>query len=200
LRLNHTAARSYITALALSLTLGAYPTSAVAAERAAAGVPAAANEAALARIKIDNFGRVSSTFYRGAQPKGHDFADLAAAGMKTVIDLAQEGDAGEEANVKKAGMQFVRIPMTTHESPGPATIAEFLSLVNDPAKQPVYVHCIGGRHRTGVMTAIYRMTVEAWTPIQAFKEMKQYKFGADFLHSEFKDFVLGFSAPAAHPQ
>ena len=105
-----------------------------------------------------------------------------------------------QANVKKAGMQFVRIPMTTHESPGPATIAEFLSLVNDPAKQPVYVHCIGGRHRTGVMTAIYRMTVEAWTPIQAFKEMKQYKFGADFLHSEFKDFVLGFSAPAAHPQ
>jgi hypothetical protein len=23
--------------------------------------------------------------------------------------------------------------------------------------------------------------------------MKQYKFGADFLHSEFKKFVLGFS-------
>ena len=97
-------------------------------------------------------------------------------------------------------MQFVRIPMTTHESPGPAAIAEFLSLVNDPAKQPVYVHCIGGRHRTGVMTAIYRMTADAWTPIQAFKEMKQYKFGADFLHPEFKDFVLGFSAPAVHPE
>ena len=85
MRLNHTAARSYITALALSLTPGAYPTSAVAAERAVAGVPAAANAAALANIKIDNFGRVSSTFYRGAQPKGHDFADLAAAGMKMVI-------------------------------------------------------------------------------------------------------------------
>ena len=199
MRLNHTAARSYIAALALSLTLGAYPTSAVAAERPVADV-SAANSAALANVQIDNFGRVSSTFYRGAQPKGHDFADLAAAGIKTVIDLAEEGDPAEEANAKKAGMQFVRIPMTTHESPGPGTIAEFLSLVNDPAKQPVYVHCIGGRHRTGVMTAIYRMTAEAWTPIQAFKEMKQYKFGADFLHSEFKDFVLGFSAPAVHPQ
>jgi tyrosine-protein phosphatase SIW14 len=196
LRLNHTAARSYITALALSLTLGAYPTSAVAAERPVAAV-SAANSAALANVQIDNFGRVSSTFYRGAQPKGHDFADLAAAGIKTVIDLAEEGDPAEEANAKKAGMQFVRIPMTTHESPGPGTIAEFLSLVNDPAKQPVYVHCIGGRHRTGVMTAIYRMTAEAWTPIQAFKEMKQYKFGADFLHPEFKDFVLGFVAPTA---
>jgi protein tyrosine/serine phosphatase len=199
LRLNHTAARSYIAALVLSLSLGGLPVSAGAAERAAAS-PSTANAAALANIRIDNFGQVTSTYFRGAQPKGRDFAALAAAGMKTVIDLAEEGDPGEEANVKQAGMQFVRIPMTTHESPGPGTIAEFLSLVNDPANQPVYVHCIGGRHRTGVMTAIYRMTAEAWTPVQAFKEMKQYKFGADFLHQEFKDFVLGFAAPAVRPQ
>ena len=199
MRLNHTAARTYIAGLALSLTLGGYPTSAAAAERPNASAPTD-NAAALANIKIENFGRVSSTFYRGAQPKGHDFADLAAAGVKMVIDLAEEGDPAEEANAKRAGLQFVRIPMTTHESPGPQTIAQFLSLVNDPAKQPVYVHCIGGRHRTGVMTAIYRMTAQAWTPIQAFKEMKEYKFGADFLHQEFKDFVLGFAAPVAHPQ
>ena len=197
LRLNHTAARTYIAAFALTLSLGAYPIPASAAEQTAATTPARA-AAALANIHIENFGRVSPTYYRGAQPKGHDFADLAAAGVKTVIDLAQEGDPAEEANAKKAGLQFVRIPMTTHQSPGPVTITEFLSLVNDPARQPVYVHCIGGRHRTGVMTAIYRMTAEAWTPIQAFHEMKQYKFGADFLHPEFKNFVLGFAAPAAH--
>lgn len=202
MRLNHTAARTYIAALALSLTLGGLPVSASTPDRpaGAAGAARPANAAALANIRIDNFGQVSPTFYRGAQPKGRDFADLAALGVKTVIDLAQEGDPGEAAYAKQAGMQFVRIPMTTHETPGPKTIAEFLSLVNDPAKQPVYVHCMGGRHRTGVMTAIYRMTAEAWTPIQAFKEMKQYKFGADFLHPEFKDFVLGFAAPAAHPQ
>jgi protein tyrosine/serine phosphatase len=198
LRLNHTAARSYIAALALSMTLAGLPATADAAGHAAAG--AAAKPAALANVRIDNFGQVSPTYYRGAQPKGRDFADLAAIGVKTVIDLAEEGDPAEEANAKQAGMQFVRIPMTTHESPGPATIAKFLALVDDPSKQPVYVHCIGGRHRTGVMTAIYRMTAGGWTPVQAFQEMKQYKFGADFLHQEFKEFVLGFSAPAVHPQ
>jgi len=198
-RLNHTAARASIAALALSVTLGGFPVWATAAERTAASAPVA-NTAALANIRIDNFGRVGPTYYRGAQPKGRDFADLAAAGVKTVIDLAQEGDPAEEANAKRAGMQFVRIPMTTHETPGPAVIAQFLSLVNDPAKQPVYVHCMGGRHRTGAMTAIYRMTAQAWTPIRAFNEMKQYKFGADFLHPELKDFVLGFAAPAARPQ
>jgi protein tyrosine/serine phosphatase len=64
--------------------------------------------------------------------------------------------------------------------------------VNDPANQPVYLHCVGGKHRTGVMTAIYRMVQENWLPGRAFEEMKNYKFGADFLHPEFKKFVFGF--------
>src|SRR5689334_8297394 len=34
------------------------------------------------RIRIDNFGEVSPVFYRGAQPKGRDYADLAALGVK----------------------------------------------------------------------------------------------------------------------
>ena len=42
------------------------------------------------------------------------------------------------------------------------------------------------------MTAVYRVTQDRWTAERAFKEMKQYKFGADFLHSEFKKFVYGF--------
>jgi len=87
--------------------------------------------------------------------------------------------------------------MTTHETPSAEKLAQFLSIVNDPANQPVYVHCLGGRHRTGVMTAAYRITEDGWTADRAFKEMKQYNFGADFLHSEFKDFVYSYHpAPA----
>jgi protein tyrosine/serine phosphatase len=67
-----------------------------------------------------------------------------------------------------------------------------MTLVTDPANQPVYVHCAGGRHRTGVMTAVCRMTHDGWAAEQAFKEMKQYKFGADFLHPEFKKFVYAY--------
>jgi tyrosine-protein phosphatase SIW14 len=101
---------------------------------------------------------------------------------------------------EQAGMKYFQIPMTTHEPPTAAKLAEYMSIVNDPARQPVYVHCVGGRHRTGVMTAAYRMTDDGWTADQAFKEMKQYNFGADFLHSEFKQFVYGYRpelAPAA---
>jgi hypothetical protein len=51
---------------------------------------------------------------------------------------------------------------------------------------------MGGRHRTGVMTAAYRMTHDGWTADQSFAEMKQYKFGADFLHPALKSFVYSF--------
>jgi hypothetical protein len=42
------------------------------------------------------------------------------------------------------------------------------------------------------MTAIYRMTKDQWNAEQAFAEMKKFKFGADFLHPEFKDFVFRY--------
>jgi len=151
----------------------------------------------LSAIRIDNFGRVNASYYRGAQPEGGDYAGLSELGIKTVIDLTDVGDAREPATVQSLGMHFYRIPMTTHDTPSPAKVAQFLKLVNDPANQPVYVHCQGGRHRTGVMTAVYRMTDDGWTAAQAFAEMKQYKFGADFLHAEFKRFVYGYHAEPA---
>jgi tyrosine-protein phosphatase SIW14 len=151
-------------------------------------------------IRIDNFGQVNANYFRGAQPKGRDYADLAALGVKTVINLtSSDADANERTFVEGAGMKYFQIPMTTREQPKPAELTEFLSIVNDPANQPVYVHCVGGRHRTGVMTAAYRMTHDGWSSDQAFSEMKRYKFGADFLHPEFKEFVYAYRADATHP-
>jgi tyrosine-protein phosphatase SIW14 len=162
---------------------------------------AMAGESRIARatITIGNFGEVAPTYFRGEQPEGSDYATLAAFGIKTVIDLQADGQVNEKGLVEKAGMAFHRIPMTTHKAPTTAQIAEFLKLVNDPANQPVYVHCAGGKHRTGIMTAIYRMTSDKWTSDQAFREMKQYKFGADFLHPEFKRFVYAYRTEPAAP-
>jgi len=152
----------------------------------------------ISAVQIDNFGRVDSHYYRGAQPQGRDYADLVALGVKTVINLtSDDAEADEQAMVESAGMKYVHIPMTTRTEPTSAQLAEFLKIVNDPAQQPVYVHCVGGRHRTGVMTAVYRMNEGHLTSDQAFAEMKQFKFGADFLHPEFKRFVYAYHPDAA---
>ena len=157
--------------------------------------------AAETAVRIDNFGRINEHYYRGALPDAQDLADLARLGVKTTIDLTNgDGDSREQQLAEAAGIKFVKIAMNTRVVPTLEQIQTFLSIVNDPANQPVYVHCVGGKHRTGVMTAIYRMVQDSWTPAQAFKEMKTYEFGADFLHPEFKKFVHAFTpSPFALP-
>src|SRR4029079_5427802 len=109
------------------------------------------------RINIDNFGQVNANYFRGAQPDGRDYKDLAALGVKMVIDLQRDFDPAEQKLVEAAGMKFHRIGMSTRIAPTKEQLTSFLKLVNDPANQPVYVHCAGGRHRSGVMTAAYRI-------------------------------------------
>jgi protein tyrosine/serine phosphatase len=168
----------------------------VLASPAVAGPATGSASAAVANapaVRIDNFGRVDDALYRGSQPEGRDYEDLKKLGIKTIVNLtSDDADPAEKALTEQAGMAYVQIPMTTHTVPTAAQLTQFLSIVNDPASQPVYVHCVGGRHRTGVMTAAYRMTHVGWSGEQAFKEMKQYNFGADFLHPEFKQFVYGY--------
>jgi protein-tyrosine phosphatase len=96
------------------------------------------------------------------------------------------------AQPERVGMKFYRIPMTTTDRPSSAKITQFLKLVNDPANQPVFVHCQGGRHRTGVMTAVYRMTRDGWNSEQAYQEMKQYNFEGFPGHPVLKSFVYDY--------
>ena len=145
-------------------------------------------------IKIKNFGYVNDNYYRGAQPRARDYADLAALGVKTVVDLQREGEAGEQKMVEAAGMKFYRIGMSTQSKPRREQAEAFLKIIDDPANQPVFVHCAGGRHRTGVMTAIYRLMHEGWSADRALAEMKQYQFDKGFGHGALKDFVYEYYA------
>jgi tyrosine-protein phosphatase SIW14 len=152
------------------------------------------------KIHIDNFGRINDLYYRGAQPNERGFADLAALGIKTVIDLTAEGREDEQTTVQHAGMKFYRIPLTTSASPSDSAINLFLKLVTDPAHQPVFVHCQGGRHRTGVMTALYRMTHDSWTADQAVAEMKDYRFDRFPTHPKLKSFVFDYYSRLPRPE
>jgi tyrosine-protein phosphatase SIW14 len=142
-----------------------------------------------AGIRIDNFGQINDRYFRGVQPDGRDYADLAALGIKTVIDLTRDGQEAEKQLVEAAGMTFHRIPLTTWDRPSESAVSQFLKLVTDPANLPVYVHCQGGRHRTGAMTAVYRMTQDGWTADQAYAEMKKFRFEGFPGHPELKKFV-----------
>jgi len=163
-------------------------------------VARAGQDAKSSKCQIKNFGCVNELYYRGAQPKAQDYADLAAMGVKTVIDLQRDGKDEERALVEAQGMKFYRIGMSDKNQPAAEQVEAFLKLVNDPANQPVFVHCAGGRHRTGAMSAIYRMTHDGWNAEQAFKEMKQYDFEYGMGHGALKRYVYDYYSRIDHKE
>lgn len=127
-------------------------------------------------VSIENFGQVNEHYYRGSQPTREQFAELKRLGIKAVIDLREDYKKDEEAQVRELGMNFYRIPLRTRVAATEEQTNHFLSIVNDPANWPVYVHCKGGRHRTGAMTGIFRISHDGWTADQVWREMKDYDF------------------------
>jgi len=142
---------------------------------------------------IENFGRVNDNYYRGSQPIADEFSELKKLGIKTVIDLREDSltDSGNLA--RAAGLQYVNIPLSTKRAATDDQTEHFLRVVNDQANWPVFVHCKGGRHRTGEMTAIYRITQQGWTAEQAYDEMKKYDFEDSFFYPRsLKKYVFSY--------
>src|SRR5438270_10136502 len=63
-------------------------------------------------IGIKNFGQMDERFFRGAQPGERDYKDLAALGIKTIIDLRDDPTSYEKRDAEAAGMRYVNIPMS----------------------------------------------------------------------------------------
>ena len=143
-------------------------------------------------IKIKNFGRMDERFYRGAQPKEQDFKQLAALGIKTIIDLRDDPEEYERTAAEANGMKYVHIPMIAKKYPTDEATKAFLKVAGDPATGKFYVHCAGGRHRTGAMGAVYRYEFYDWNFDQVYKEMKQFDFYTSWGHGAFKDFVKDY--------
>ena len=143
-------------------------------------------------VKIKNFGQMDERFYRGAQPKQEDYKDLAALGIKTVIDLTEDPKEYEKSTVESLGMKYVNIPMIEKKYPTDEATVMFLKVADDPATGKFFVHCAGGRHRTGAMGAVYRYQNYNWTFDQVYAEMKKYDFYTSWGHGAFKDFVKDY--------
>jgi tyrosine-protein phosphatase SIW14 len=144
---------------------------------------------ALAGVAISNFGIVDGHIYRGGQPAGQDYAVLAKIGVKTIIDLRGDAEKSESHDAQAAGLKYIQIGIDGHGAPNDAQVTEFLKDVDDPANGVVYVHCAGGKHRTGSMIAVYRMVEDGWDLAKAYSEMLGYDFYTSGGHGGFKTYV-----------
>jgi protein tyrosine phosphatase (PTP) superfamily phosphohydrolase (DUF442 family) len=144
------------------------------------------------RLRIVEAGR----FYRSGQMTAEGFADAVERyHLRTIINVQDEfpdpdldvsfwsrRTIKESEWCRELGVRYVHLMPTLlprHLIPEhrPQAIDQLLALLDDESNYPVLIHCHAGLHRTGLLTAIYRMEYQGWSRDEAFLDMKAQGFG-----------------------
>jgi len=125
---------------------------------------------------------------------GHALAEIADrqlgrlldAGMRCFVDLMEEPPRGApryaprlEALAQERGLAVERheVPVEDHDVPSDAQLLALEELLSArlAAETPVYVHCWGGRGRTGVVAGLVlmRLGLAAGTPWALLDELRE---------------------------
>jgi tyrosine-protein phosphatase SIW14 len=141
----------------------------------------AAAEEAVVDVPIARFHQVDEHLYRGAQPTTLGLTRLHALGVRTILNVRDDGDAAvehEQRLVESLGMQFVHIPIKdgnifnwSRRIPTDTVTRFFEVLASVPG--PVFIHCKRGTDRTGALVAIYRIAHNGWDAARALAEANE---------------------------
>ncbi|MBN1795714.1 MAG: tyrosine-protein phosphatase [Sedimentisphaerales bacterium] len=136
---------------------------------------------------LDNFYKVTDQLYRGAQPTAEGIRQLKKMSIKTIINLRSlHSDRDEIGDVQVGYEHIIFNPL----NPEKDQIVRFLKISTDPNNQPVFVHCLHGSDRTGMMCAVYRVIVCGWSKEDALDEMVNGPYG---FHPIFKNITSYFN-------
>ncbi len=125
----------------------------------------------------DNFGVVAEgKIYRCAQLDGESLKEIAEKyKIKTIISLRGRPPQLERDFAAGHDIQVFDFQMSAREAPKDADLERCLAIINDPANQPVLIHCRGGADRTGLMIALQRVLHQGWNLSDAEAEMSYYR-------------------------
>lgn len=147
---------------------------------------------------IQNFHWVDHRLCRGGQVQKSQFELLREAGVTTVLNLREDFKEWEQAEAEKAGLKYLNIPMSSTRYPSDEEVRKIVEYVGTPeSTDVVYVHCAGGKHRTGGAVAVYRILYYGWDFDKVYREMEECWFYTAGGHECYKDFVQKFAADQA---
>jgi hypothetical protein len=147
---------------------------------------------------------IPGKFLAGPYPGSHDpdeasrrLEALIQCGIRLVIDLMGESEIrqadppflpyAETLNrlAEKTGVEVsaVRISIRDQDSPSPEVMNAVLAAIDRSISsgRPVYVHCWGGRGRTGTVVGCY-LVRQRWSGEQGLKRLEELRQGASNGH------------------
>jgi protein tyrosine phosphatase (PTP) superfamily phosphohydrolase (DUF442 family) len=121
-----------------------------------------------------------NAIYRSGEPlPGATRRVIEQTGVRTIIDLGAHTPGTEEETTaqqtaEELGITRYRFGLIGDATGDPNDYVVALKLMNDPANQPVWVHCAAGSERTGMLVALHRIINEGWDADRAYEETHQY--------------------------
>lgn len=138
--------------------------------------------------------------YRSGQLTASGFEEaFRRHNIRTVVNLQEEArdpllPAGymgvpteaESEVCARCGVNYVSLDGGVLETPAPGgddpvvepkLLTDFYRVLDDPASYPVLIHCKAGLHRTGFLTAVYRLEYERRSVADAVRELRGNGFG-----------------------
>ena len=135
-------------------------------------------------------------FYRSGQMTTAGFREtIERYHIKTVVNLQNEepdpllsdhwlgsGKILESELCQQLGVKYLLLtpdvlpPGNTVEME-PPVVKDWLDILDDESNYPILLHCKAGLHRTGRLTAIYRMEYQGWSAGEALREARANGYG-----------------------
>jgi hypothetical protein len=150
-------------------------------------------------VPIQNFGKVTDALYRGALPDREGYRALADKLHVRRVCSIIEHESPEDARAALASgiEEWRHFAFSDKDTPEPLGVRRWLAYIRTATPdRPVFTHCRGGRHRTGVLVGVLRVTDQGWTKERAFEEMLRYGWYSAIGHRPLLDWFLHQFDPA----
>jgi len=148
---------------------------------------------AVAGTSVGNLYRIEDGLFRGAQPSAAGFRELAALGVRNVLDLA--GGSGDTRYVADGSIQLFHVPMSAWGLRDDLVL-KALRIMTAPENRPLLIHCAHGADRTGALVALYRVVVQGWTKEHAVREMNKGGYHHNGLFRNLDRYVMNANIDA----
>ena len=142
----------------------------------------------------ENLGVVTSDLWRSAELSAKRLRQLRdEQDVRLMLNLQDDLPREEREEIAAAGIELAWVPMRDDAAPSVLSIKDALAVLRRPELK--LVCCKGGRHRTGLIVAVYRVAEQGWTREEAWREAEKFGWYSAFGHKPLKDWFFEVFRP-----